>query len=300
MKWSTLAKVAIYVFLISAGLIFIYPLLYIVLGSFTTQAEYLRTRYIPMPGRIRLSEYRTLFELGGGELVPALRVTLIREAWFITLGVVVSLLGGYAFSRLRFPGRDFLFMVFLTGLMVPGMLISLPVYMIMVHFPLAGGNNILGMGGEGFLNSWGALLVLGMIPVFSVFLLKQNFDMLPFEYEEAAVMDGAGLFTILFRIYVPMLKPVLVVIIVQTFIGTWNEYFMPMLLVARRADLTPLAVALQRMIARYAMAAGQGVGMPRFGLIFASGTLMCAPPILLYVLMQRYFVQGLVGIGIRA
>ena len=191
-------------------------------------------------------------------------------------------------------------MVFLIGLMVPGMLISLPVYMIMVHFPLAGGNNILGMGGEGFLNSWGALLVLGMVPVFSVFLLKQNFDMLPFEYEEAAIMDGAGLFTILFRIYVPMLKPVLAVIIVQTFIGTWNEYFMPMLLVARRPDLTALAVALQRMIARYAMAAGQGVGMPRFGLIFAGGTLMCAPPILLYAAMQRYFVRGLVGIGIRA
>jgi multiple sugar transport system permease protein len=190
-------------------------------------------------------------------------------------------------------------MLFLTGLMVPGMLISLPLYMIMVRFPLVGGNNISGMGGQGLLNSWAALLVLGMVDVFSVFLMKQNMDMIPMEYEEAAVMDGAGLFTTLFRIYVPMLKPVVAVIVVQTFIGVWNDYFFPLILVSGKPNLAPLAVALQRMVWRVSYGGGKGVGLPPFDVVFASGTFMCLPPILLFVLLQRHFVQGLVGVGIR-
>lgn len=298
MKRPLMGMVATYLFLVLTGLVLIYPLVYMALGSFTTSAEYLRTRYIPIPSRIRFDPYVTIFT-GPGEVLPALQVTLRREAWFIILGLLVSLFGGYVFSRMRFPGRDTLFMLFLTGLMVPGMLISLPLYMIMVRFPLVGGNNISGMGGQGLLNSWAALLVLGMVDVFSVFLMKQNMDMIPMEYEEAAVMDGAGLFTTLFRIYVPMLKPVVAVIVVQTFIGVWNDYFFPLILVSGKPNLAPLAVALQRMVWRVSYGGGKGVGLPPFDVVFASGTFMCLPPILLFVLLQRHFVQGLVGVGIR-
>ena len=297
MRGAVIGKTLMYLFLVLAGLLFIYPLVYMLLGSLATLADYQLRRYIPIPRTINLAGYEDLFG-GTGELATAVQVTLKRVVWFVTWGLLVSLLAGYAFSRLRFAGRDTVFMIFLAGLAVPGMLISLPLYMLMVRFPLVGGNNILGVGGQGLLNSWAALLVLGMVPIFSLFLMKQNMDMIPIEYEEAAIMDGAGLFTILFRIYVPMLKPAMAVIVVQTFIGVWNEYFMPLILVAGKTDLAPLAVALQRLIAREAIR-GEGVFIPRFDLVFAGGTFMCLPPIILYVLMQRQFVQGLVGVGVR-
>ena len=294
-------KVLTYLFLVLAGLVLIYPLLYMTLASFLSQEEYITyiagTSILPIPVRLYLGTYGELL-VGSGPLVTALQVTLRREVWFIASGLLVSLFGGYAFSRLRFPGRDAMFMFFLTALMVPGMLISIPVYVMMARFPFVGGNSASGVGGHGFLNSWAALFILGNVPAFLVFLTKQNMDMIPIEYEEAAIMDGAGLLTILFRVYVPMLKPVMAVMIVQKFIGVWNEYFMPMILVAGKPKLAPIAVALQRLIWNTAMRTEEAT-LPRFDLVFAGATFMSIPPILLYVFMQRQFVQGLVGVGVR-
>ena len=166
-------KVLTYLFLVLAGLVLIYPLLYMTLASFLSQEEYITyiagTSILPIPVRLYLGTYGELL-VGSGPLVTALQVTLRREVWFIASGLLVSLFGGYAFSRLRFPGRDAMFMFFLTALMVPGMLISIPVYVMMARFPFVGGNSASGVGGHGFLNSWAALFILGNVPAFLVFL----------------------------------------------------------------------------------------------------------------------------------
>jgi len=270
-----------------------------VLGSFVTLDQYHRTKVIPIPTQIKFEEYAKIVKgsLGTGGLLPAIRITLIRVIWYLTLSLLVSLLGGYVFSRLRFPGKQFMFMFFLSGLMVPGILISLPTYMLLARFPLAGGNNLSGVGGHGFVNEWPALFILGMVDVFAMFLVKQNYDMLPGEYEEAAVMDGAGLFTIIFRIYTPMLRPVLTAVVVLVFIGIWNDYYYPLLLVAGNDKLTPIALAVQRLI--YSFSTRGGVTMTPFPTIFAAATLMSMPPVVLYLSLQRYFVQGLVGVGLK-
>jgi multiple sugar transport system permease protein len=188
-------------------------------------------------------------------------------------------------------------MFFLTGLVVPAILTSLPTYVMLARFPLAGGNDILGVGGSGFINKWPALLILGMVDVFALFLVKQNYDMLPVEYEEAAVLDGANLFTIIFRVYAPMLKPALVAIVIITFVNVWNDYFFPLLLVAGNTDLTPIALRVQRVIYNYAVAAGL-TAFP-YPVLFATATLICLPPVVLYLILQRYFVQGLSATGLK-
>ncbi|MBM3187870.1 MAG: carbohydrate ABC transporter permease [Chloroflexi bacterium] len=294
MRRFTAGRIATYAYFVVTCAVLLYPLFFMLLGSFVTVDQYHRTKVIPIPNRFSFEEYANV--LTGG-LEPAILVTAKRVLWYLALTLVVSLLGGYVFSRLDFPGKQAIFMFFLSGLMVPGILISLPTYMLLARWPLVGGNSITGTGGHGFVNEWPALFILGMVDIFGLFLVKQNYDMLPAEYEEAAIMDGAGLFTIVFRIYAPMLKPVLTAVTVITFVAVWNDYFYPLLLVAGNADLTPIALAVQRLI--YSFSTREGVAMTPFPTLFAAATLMCTPPILVYLALQRYFVQGLVGIGLK-
>ena len=285
--------IATYAILILASTVLLYPLIFMVLGSFVTIEEYSRVRLIPIPTSLNLDQYFSILT----EILPSVRVTVIRVLWYITLALSVSLFGGYVFSRLRFPGRNFVFMFFLTGLVVPPVLTSLPTYVMLARWPLVGGNDITGAGGSGFINQWPALLILGMVDSFALFLVKQNYDMLPSEYEEAAVLDGANLFTIIFRVYAPMLKPALVAVVIITFVGVWNDYFFPLLLVAGNTDLTPIALRVQRVIYNYAVAAGL-TAFP-YPVLFATATLICLPPVVLYLILQRYFVQGLSASGLK-
>jgi multiple sugar transport system permease protein len=285
--------IASYAILILASTVLLYPLIFMVLGSFVTIEEYSRVRFIPIPTSLNLDQYFSVLK----DILPSARITIIRVLWYIALALGVALFGGYVFSRLRFPGRNFIFMFFLTGLVVPAILTSLPTYVMLARFPLAGGNDILGVGGSGFINQWPALLILGMVDVFALFLVKQNYDMLPVEYEEAAVLDGASLFTIIFRVYAPMLKPALVAIVIITFVNVWNDYFFPLLLVAGNTDLTPIALRVQRVIYNYAVAAGL-TAFP-YPVLFATATLICLPPVVLYLILQRYFVQGLSATGLK-
>ncbi len=285
--------IASYIVLIGSSIVLLYPLLFMVLGSFVTIEEYSRVVLIPLPTHVDFTDYfKTI-----GDAWTAIEVTLVRVIWYISLAIVVSLLAGYVFSRLRFPGRGFLFMFFLTGLVVPPILTSLPTYVMLARAPLIGGNGITGQGGGGFINQWPALLILGMVDVFSMFLVKQSYDMLPTEYEEAALLDGADLFTIIFRVYAPMLKPALVAVVIITFVNIWNDYYFPLLLVAGNSDLTPVALRIQRII--YNAAEAANLSEFPYPLLFATATLICLPPVILYLILQRYFVQGLAASGLK-
>ena len=287
-------RTIIYFLLFVTSVIMVYPLVFMILGSFTTLAEYSRTTILPMPSQI---SFQTHIDLLSVDLGPAYRITLIRIAFYLMWSVTVSLLGGYAFSRLRFPGKNMLFMFFLTGLVVPAILTSLPTYMMVARFPFAGGNDAGGVGGHGFVNEWPALFILGWVDVFAIFLMKQSYDMLPIEYEEAAKIDGAGFFTIIFRVYVPMLRPAIVAVIISVFVGVWNDYFWPLLVVAGNKDLAPVALQVQRVI--YNLATSEGFYNFPYPLIFAAATLAALPPLVLYLFLQRYFVQGLAATGIK-
>jgi multiple sugar transport system permease protein len=292
-KRFRLNLIATYIILVASSVVLLYPLLFMVLGSFVTIEEYSRVVLIPLPTHIDFTDYLKTI----ADALPAIEVTLVRVIWYISLALIVSLFAGYVFSRLRFPGRGLLFMFFLTGLVVPPILTSLPTYVMLARTPLIGGNDITGQGGSGFINQWPALLILGMVDVFSMFLVKQSYDMLPTEYEEAALLDGANLFTIIFRVYAPMLKPALVAVVIITFVNIWNDYYFPLLLVAGNSDLTPVALRIQRII--YNAAEAANLSEFPYPLLFATATLICLPPVILYLILQRYFVQGLAASGLK-
>jgi multiple sugar transport system permease protein len=277
-----------YSILTAATLVVAYPLLFIVLGSFATTEEANAVPFLPMPHSFSLRTYQAILTTCRQEgCVPVSgAITAARVLWYVGWTLLVSIFGGYVFARLNFPLKRWLFVFFLSGLMVPPLLTVLPQYILLARVPLFGDNDVFGRGGHGLINQWPALGVFGLVNVLALFLVKQNYEMLPPDYEEAARMDGAGTLRIIFQIYLPMLRPALVAVAVLECVEIWNDYFAPLVFVGGNADVSPIALTIQRL-------AGGG----RNG--DAAAVLMCIPTVLLYLLLQRYFVQGLAGAGLK-
>jgi multiple sugar transport system permease protein len=283
-----------YIVLVLTTATIVYPVLYMVLGAFTTQDRFLESVLFPLPNTLNLDLFAKAFRVGMGN---AYRVTLTLVGYHCVVTVLVSLLAGYVFSKLRFKGRDVVFSFFLAGMVMPQILMMIPAYLLHARFPLVGGNNLLGVGGSGFINKPSIYFISGLVPIFAIFLIKQSYDMLPREYEEAALMDGAGFLTIIFRIYVPMLKPAIVAIVVVTAFNWWNQYLWPLMTMGGRSDWHPVALAANNLPSL--VEADLGTFNVHYPSTLLKAFLVSFPPAALYLILQRYFVQGLASSGIK-
>ncbi len=293
-KQRAFTTVLSYIFLSLSSFVMIYPVLFMALGTFTTRDRFLDATILPIPDTPNINRFKLAIEAGLGE---AYVFTLERCLWYIFVTLFVGLIGGYIFSKLRFPGKNKVFLLFLSGMVMPGILMLVPNYLLMAWFPFVGGNNAIGQGGHGFIGNWPVLFIGGWVPVFAIFLLKQSFDMLPTEYEDAAKMDGAGFFTIIFRVYGPLLKPPLVALIIVTFLGTWNDYLWPVLTISGHQQWYPIALAIQYVnISDTTWSIVGPTDYPAYMILTFMATW---PPAAVYFLLQRYFVQGMVISGLK-
>jgi len=193
------------------------------------------------------------------------------------LVLAICSLTAYAYARLEFPGRDVLFFLLLTSLMVPGAVTFIPNFLLMRNF--------------GWLDSYNGLIWLHGANVFAVFLLRQHFQSIPKELEEAATIDGAGRFRIYWQVCLPLVKTAMVALGIFTFLGNWNDLFWPLVILSDRTKLT-LPVGLQVL--------GGGNYVQR-GLTMAAAALASTPPLILFAIFQRRIVAGitLTGMGGR-
>ena len=200
----------------------------------------------------------------------------------VTLVMIGTLLSAsfsaYGFARLRAPGKDLIFMLVLATLMLPGAVTLVPTYLMF---------NALG-----WVNTFLPLIVPAFFGnAFYIFLLRQFYMSLPRELEEAATIDGANVYRIWWHIILPLSKPVLATVAVFTFVGTYNDFFTPLIYLADE-DKRTIAVALSYF-----------QGSPRIGpqmhLLMAAVTVSMLPPLLLFIFAQRYFVRGIVMSGIK-
>ena len=159
----------------------------------------------------------------------ALNSLLLAVANMAT-NVGLSALAGYAFARLRFPGRSVLFVLVLATLMVPYQVTIIPQFVIVRHIPFFGGNDALGQGGIGWINSYWGLIVPGAVGAFGIFMLRQFFETLPRELEDAARIDGAGEFRIFWQIMLPLAMPAVATLAVFSFQAGWNAFLWPLLI----------------------------------------------------------------------
>ena len=200
----------------------------------------------------------------------------VKVSLLITVGsVITSTMAAYAFARLQFPGRDVLFVVFLAALMVPGQVTVIPTFILMRYL--------------GLMNTHEALWIPGLINVFGIFLLRQFFLRTPRDLEEAAKLDGAGYFRIMFQIAVPLAAPAISALAVLTFQAAWNDFFHPNLFLTSPDKFT-LPVGLVSLRAMFG-------GTPTT--IFAGITLVMIPVLIVYLFAQRRLTESIALTGLR-
>jgi multiple sugar transport system permease protein len=285
-------KTLSYLFLSVSSFIMIYPVLFMALGSFTTNDRFLDATILPIPNTLNVALFQRALAAG---VWDSYLFTLYRCIFYILITILVGLIGGYIFSKLSFPGKNKVFLLFLSGMVMPGILMLVPMYLQMAWFPLVGGNDLLGRGGHGFIGEWPVLFIYGWVPPFAIFLFKQSYDMLPKEYEDAAKVDGAGMFTIIFRLYAPLLKPPIVALVIVTFLGVWNDYLWPSMTIAGKPSYYPIAYRVQTVI----LSDWSPVGTTDYPAVMVRTFLATWPPAAVYFLLQRHFVQGLVASGLK-
>ena len=305
MKTFDWRKIPVHILLAAGSLVMMYPLIYGIASSFTSQAEYIRSTWMPIPSGLFLKNFTDLFNPRMMPLInQSVLVTLFRTAWYIVFTSLSSILCGYVFARLRFKGKETVFLFLLSSMLVPGIVFQVPIYVMMARMPLVGGNDIMGQGGSGFINQMPSLLLGGLVSAYFIFLMRQSFYSIPPDYEEAARIDGANTLQVLQSVYLPMLVPVLVVILIGTFVANWNDYIWPLMVVGGDKNFWPVGLLFQRLMAgavpiltqTTTSSSGQLTNTP---LLLTAGTVATLPPVICFFVFQRYFIEGMQGVGIK-
>lgn len=194
--------------------------------------------------------------------------------------VAFAFVAGYGFARYRFPGKRIIFTALLATMMIPGHMNLIAKYVQIVRWPLVGGNDILGRGGSGFVDTYFALIVPSLASVFMVFFFRQHFYSVPKDLEDAAKIDGCGATRMLSMVLIPISTAALGAMTVLQFLGSWNQYLWPLIVVnSKELHTIPLGLArlagrdYAQMIAPESLAGTVIAMVPSLALLFAFGKL---------------------------
>jgi multiple sugar transport system permease protein len=263
----------LHIILICGAIIMIFPFVWGFATSFKEMREVLSNPYNLIPKRFTLVNYRNV-------------VSSIPIGRFFINSVIVSLsitlsqlftcsLSAYAFSRLRFPFRDGLFYILLATMMIPQHVIMVPVYIILNFFRL--------------IDTYSAMILPFVSSAFGTFLLRQFFMTVPKELEEAAFLDGCGHMGFLFRILLPLSKPILATLAIFTFMWSWNNYLWP-LIVTNRIEIRTL---------QYGLAMFKEEGGINWGQLMAGTTIATLPILIIFFIAQKQFIEGITLTGLK-
>ncbi len=250
------------------------PIVYMISQAFTPEQDTMVWPIRWIPERPTLENFSRLLS---DQSLPLLR--WFSNSMFVAVSItllvlLLSSLSAYAFARLEFPGRDALFFFLLISLMIPSAVTLIPVFLLLRDLR--------------FLDSYNALIWPAGAGVGGIFLLRQHFQSIPKELEEAAAIDGADRFRIYWQICLPQVRSALVALGIFTFLGSWNDLFWPLIVLSDRLNMTlPVGLAIL----------GQGNYVQR-GLVMAAAVVASTPPLLLYTIFQRRIIQGVATTGL--
>ncbi|MGA9335122.1 MAG: carbohydrate ABC transporter permease [Rudaea sp.] len=253
--------------LIGVSAIVIFPLLWMLSVSFMHPGE--ASTFPPplLPAHATLVNYHELFERAG--MGRYLLNSLFIASAITLLSLAFNLSAGYAFAKLRFAGRDRLFQILLGALVVPIQVTMIPLFLMMKWLHL--------------VNSYGGVIVPSLATVFGIFLVRQYAQSIPDDLLEAARLDGAGEWRIFIRIVLPLLKPIVVTLAIFTFLASWNDFMWPLIVLSDQAWQTaPVALA----------------GLSREHvqdneLMMAGAVVTIVPVLVLFLILQRHYIRGL-------
>lgn len=284
---ETLARLLAYLLLGITAISMLIPFAWMVLTSLKPSAEIFKTPPVIFTTNYTLAHYVRALTRGNFNIY--FQNSLIVSGATTILNVLISAMAGYAFARLQWRLREVVFMIVLSVMMLPGLIALIPTFLIVKATPFAGGNNWLGQGGTGWLDSYPGLIFPFLGGGFYVFLLRQFFLTLPKELEDAARIDGCSEFAIFWRIILPLSKAVLAVVAIFTFQSSWNDFLWALVIVqSDRMRTVQLGLTLFRSQNRI-----------DWGVLMAGTTIATFPTVLLFLLAQQYFVRGIALTGIK-
>jgi multiple sugar transport system permease protein len=276
----------LFIILLLASIIVIMPFALMITASLKTSAEINASTFKFFPGKMQFSNYPKAFANSpwGRWFANTIFVTVLATV----VSLLTNAMAGFSFARLRFKGRDILFYSVLLGIMVPPQLTILPTFLIMRGIPLAGGNNILGQGGTGLIDSYLGLTLPIFAGAFGIFLCRQYFLNFPDSLDDAAEIDGAGVWKRFWSIYVPNSKSLLLSLGILKGTYTWNDYIWPLVVVYSEKMMT-----VQLGLSRFRDV------IINWELLMAATAMVMLPLVILFIISQRYFVSGLVTSGMK-
>lgn len=275
-RGARIRRIFAYVFLIGYALLMFVPFAWSIGTSLKTRADATQLTFIPNPLSF-LGWNQAFTQLDPS--IPALFFNSFLIAGIVTLtNLVLGSMAGYAFARLRFPGREILFLLVLATMMIPDQLRLVPLYQILRGLGLLSGN----------MQYAGVILVLA-ISAGSIFLLRQYFMSIPIALEEAAKIDGAGYLTTFARIILPLATPALAAVAILSFQGTWNGFFWPTIILTERNNWT-LPLGINQF---------QDLYNANWPALMAVVVIATVPILLLYLFFQRYFIEGVAAAGVK-
>ncbi|WP_051572135.1 carbohydrate ABC transporter permease [Ruminiclostridium cellobioparum] len=267
-------KALIYIFMTIFAVFLGFPFLWMVITSLKTSGQIFIYPPVFIPDPVQLSNYTDAWVKASFSkyFFNSVFVTVLTVAGQIT----TSSLAAYSFSRLHYKGRDKIFLTYLATMMIPFPVVMVPNFVIMRVFH--------------WLNSYQALIVPSIFTAYGTFMLRQFFMSIPSELDEAATIDGSSKFGIFCKIIMPLSKPGIITLCVFSFIGSWNSFLWPLLVTNKQNMFTlPLGLAIFR---------GFEYNI-QYNLLLA-GTVICILPILvIYLLAQKFFVEGIALSGIK-
>lgn len=270
---QTIKQTLLYIILTITSAFMVLPFIWMVSSSLKAEHEIFGFPIKWIPDKFYWSNYADVWTQIPFHLyyLNTIKIVVIT----IAILLVTCSMAGYAFSKVKFPERDGLFFVYLATMMIPYQVMMIPQFVLMKQFNL--------------IDSHWALILLGAVSPFGVFLFRQFFSSIPDELLEAARIDGLNEFGIYFRIVLPLTKPAIATLVIFSFMHTWNDFLGPLIYLTSD-NLYTLQLGMQHFIGQY---------NTEYSLLMAAAVSSIVPTIIVYVLAQDYFVKGIVGSGVK-
>ena len=271
---SRLGKIFFYLVLILFALFFLLPLLWMVVTSFKPFEEWLTPNWIPV--NPTLENFTSIFNDKSLPVVNWFLNSLLIASLFTLVILIIDSLAGYAYARLEFPGKNLLFGLMLATLVMPGIMFLIPNYLTIARL--------------GWIGSIQGVIVPGFAGVFGVFFMRQFFQSLPKELEEAAYIDGASIWRTFFSVILPLSKGPLITLGIITFLTSWNDFLWPLLILGGNRQELTLPVGLATLQGQYTF---------DYGKLMAGALVLTVPVLILYAVFQRYIIRSISMTGIK-
>jgi multiple sugar transport system permease protein len=266
----------LYVVLIILAMIFLFPFFWMVASSLKTNMAAITEPTQIIPPVAQWHNYADAWRIIN---VPRETLNTLIMAGSVTLGqILISALAGYAFARIRFIGRDVIFVLFLATLIVPFQVLFVPIYIMLSKLH--------------WINTYLALILPTLANPFAIFIFRQFFLTIPYELEEAMLIDGAGHLRIFWSLMLPLSGPAVATVFILTFLAEWNSLLKP-LVFTTSDNMYTLQVGLSF------LNRGAFVTQPHVAWLLAGVTMVIIPPVIVFLLLQRRFVESIAATGLK-